>query len=285
MREKCGSRMASGILTHVRASPDRAHLRRQRSDGRRRPAGRPADAREHGLPSAVGGHRAHGAGHARASSRSTRSTPRWVAAGARACSTTCRVDAFKIGVLGSAENIAAIAEILAEHPDIPLVLDPVLASGRGDELATDEMIARAARAMLPQTTIVTPEQHRSAAPRERDDEDAARSRAQRLVEAARIRARHGNARATAARSSTRCTTAAASCAKTAGRGLPGAITARAARSPRRIAATLANGLGLPRRCATRRSSPGRRSQRRSRRHGPAPSRPVLLGARDPPSEC
>ena len=48
------------------------------------------------------------------------------------------VDAFKIGVLGSVENIAAIAEILSDYPDVPLVLDPVLASGRGDELATDE---------------------------------------------------------------------------------------------------------------------------------------------------
>jgi hydroxymethylpyrimidine/phosphomethylpyrimidine kinase len=34
------------------------------------------------------------------------------------------VDAFKIGVLGSVESIAAIAEIVSDYPDVPLVLDP-----------------------------------------------------------------------------------------------------------------------------------------------------------------
>ena len=63
----------------------------------------------------------------------------WVADQARALLEDMPVDAFKIGVLGSVENIAAIAEILSDYPDVPLVLDPVLASGRGDELATEEM--------------------------------------------------------------------------------------------------------------------------------------------------
>ena len=52
------------------------------------------------------------------------------------------VAAFKIGMLGSVENIAAIAEVVADYPDIPLILDPVLASGRGDELANDDMTRR-----------------------------------------------------------------------------------------------------------------------------------------------
>src|SRR3954465_15349770 len=33
-----------------------------------------------------------------------------------------RVAAFKLGVLGSAANVAAIARILADHPDVPVVL-------------------------------------------------------------------------------------------------------------------------------------------------------------------
>jgi hydroxymethylpyrimidine/phosphomethylpyrimidine kinase len=37
-----------------------------------------------------------------------------------------------------------IAEIIADYPDLPLIVDPVLASGRGDELADDEMIAQLA---------------------------------------------------------------------------------------------------------------------------------------------
>src|SRR6266446_263022 len=67
-----------------------------------------------------------------------------------------RVDAFKLGVLGSARNIAAIARVLAEHPDIPVVCDPVLASGRGDALASGEMLDALREMILPQSTVLTP---------------------------------------------------------------------------------------------------------------------------------
>ena len=66
------------------------------------------------------------------------------------------VAAFKIGLLGSVENIAVIAEIIADYPDIPLVFDPVLASGRGDELANEDMLEAMRELLLPQTTILTP---------------------------------------------------------------------------------------------------------------------------------
>ncbi|HEY0663219.1 MAG TPA: hydroxymethylpyrimidine/phosphomethylpyrimidine kinase, partial [Thiobacillaceae bacterium] len=65
----------------------------------------------------------------------------WVADQARMLLEDVPVAAFKLGMLGSPESIAVIAEILADYPDIPVILDPVLASGRGDELATDDMIA------------------------------------------------------------------------------------------------------------------------------------------------
>jgi hydroxymethylpyrimidine/phosphomethylpyrimidine kinase len=66
------------------------------------------------------------------------------------------VDAFKLGVLGSAENVRAIAEIVSRHPQVPLVLDPVLASGRGDELADAAAIEALVEAIVPQSTVVTP---------------------------------------------------------------------------------------------------------------------------------
>ncbi|HEX6296454.1 MAG TPA: hydroxymethylpyrimidine/phosphomethylpyrimidine kinase [Burkholderiales bacterium] len=66
------------------------------------------------------------------------------------------VDAFKLGVLGSAENVRAIAEIISGHPRLPMVLDPVLASGRGDELADAEAIHALLEAIVPQSTMVTP---------------------------------------------------------------------------------------------------------------------------------
>lgn len=84
------------------------------------------------------------------------------------------VAAFKLGMLGSVENIASIAEIVSDYPDVPLVLDPVMASGRGDELASDEMISALRELLLPQTTILTPnslEARRLAQDDANDDDD------------------------------------------------------------------------------------------------------------------
>jgi hydroxymethylpyrimidine/phosphomethylpyrimidine kinase len=53
--------------------------------------------------------------------------PEWVAAQARCVLEDMPVAAFKIGLLGSIEIIATIAEVVSDYPDIPLVLDPVLA--------------------------------------------------------------------------------------------------------------------------------------------------------------
>ena len=82
--------------------------------------------------------------------------PGWVADQARAVLEDMPVHAFKIGMLGSVEIIAAIAEIVLDYPDIPIVLDPVLSSGRGDELANEDMILAMRELLLPQTTIITP---------------------------------------------------------------------------------------------------------------------------------
>jgi len=82
--------------------------------------------------------------------------PEWVVDQARAMLEDVPVAAFKIGLLGSMENIVAIAEILSDYPDIPLVFDPVLASGRGDELANEEMVEAMCELLIPQTTIITP---------------------------------------------------------------------------------------------------------------------------------
>ena len=82
--------------------------------------------------------------------------PEWVVDQARAMLEDVPVAAFKIGMLGSVENIAAIAEVMADYPDIPLVLDPVLASGRGDELVNDDMLDAMRELLIPQSTIITP---------------------------------------------------------------------------------------------------------------------------------
>ena len=108
----------------------------------------------------------------------------WVADQARALLEDMPVDAFKVGVLGSVANIAAIAEIVSDYPDIPLVLDPVLASGRGDELATDEMAHALRELLLPQTTILTPNSMEARRLADLDDEEPSLHMcAARLIEA------------------------------------------------------------------------------------------------------
>ncbi|MDP2783366.1 MAG: bifunctional hydroxymethylpyrimidine kinase/phosphomethylpyrimidine kinase [Sulfurimicrobium sp.] len=108
-----------------------------------------------------------------------------VAAQARAVLEDMPVAAFKIGMLGSVENIAAIAEIVADYPDVPLILDPVLASGRGDELASEDMLEAMLDMLIPQTTIITPNslEARRLAQYDSDEELDLSGCAQRLIEA------------------------------------------------------------------------------------------------------
>jgi hydroxymethylpyrimidine/phosphomethylpyrimidine kinase len=82
--------------------------------------------------------------------------PDWVADQARCILEDMPVAAFKMGVLGSLEIVTLVAEVVSDYPDIPLVLDPVLASGRGDEFASEEMIIAIRELLVPQSTVVTP---------------------------------------------------------------------------------------------------------------------------------
>jgi hydroxymethylpyrimidine/phosphomethylpyrimidine kinase len=66
------------------------------------------------------------------------------------------VAAFKVGVLGSVENVVAVAEIISDYPEVPLIIDPVLASGRGDDLSGDDVVSALRELLLPQATLVTP---------------------------------------------------------------------------------------------------------------------------------
>ena len=67
-----------------------------------------------------------------------------------------QVAAFKLGVLGSTANAEVIARIIADHAAVPVVLDPVLASGRGDTLAAADTVAALRELIIPLATVVTP---------------------------------------------------------------------------------------------------------------------------------
>ena len=98
----------------------------------------------------------------------------WVADQARSSLEDIPVAAFKIGVLGSVENVSAIAEIVADYPEIPLILDPVLASARGDEFASDDTLAAIREMLIPQSTIITPNTPELRRLALEDDEDEGR---------------------------------------------------------------------------------------------------------------
>lgn len=66
------------------------------------------------------------------------------------------VAAVKIGLLGSAELVTAVAGLIRRLAPVPVVLDPVLAAGGGSELASEELVRRIRRELLPLTTVLTP---------------------------------------------------------------------------------------------------------------------------------
>ncbi len=97
----------------------------------------------------------------------------WVTDQARKLLEDMPVAAFKLGVLGSVENITAIAEIISDYPEVPVILDPVLASGRGDALSSEDMIAAMRELIIPQTTVLTPNsmEARRLAEEDEDEDD------------------------------------------------------------------------------------------------------------------
>lgn len=80
----------------------------------------------------------------------------FVSAQARKVLADVRVAAIKVGVIGSYDNAVAIAALAREHPNVPLILDPVLASGRGDPMGSGDISAAVLDHLVPLATVVTP---------------------------------------------------------------------------------------------------------------------------------
>lgn len=64
--------------------------------------------------------------------------------------------AFKIGMIGSAENARTIAAILEKYRTVPVVLDPVLTAGGGSALADAALRRALLDELFPLATLVTP---------------------------------------------------------------------------------------------------------------------------------
>ncbi|WNW13315.1 hydroxymethylpyrimidine/phosphomethylpyrimidine kinase [Pseudomonas sp. DTU_2021_1001937_2_SI_NGA_ILE_001] len=80
----------------------------------------------------------------------------WVLAQANAVLADSPVAAVKLGMLGSTEMVETVVELLAAHPHLPVVCDPVLRAGGGGRLGKDEVGYAMRERLLPRATIATP---------------------------------------------------------------------------------------------------------------------------------
>lgn len=67
-----------------------------------------------------------------------------------------RVDAVKIGMLGTAEVIEAVADVLRERKPAPVVLDPVMVAKSGHRLLAPEAVNALRDKLIPLVDLVTP---------------------------------------------------------------------------------------------------------------------------------
>lgn len=66
------------------------------------------------------------------------------------------VKVIKIGLIGSVEIALVLQEILQSYPNIPVVLDPVLAAGGGASVSNESLRQAIVERLLPLTFIATP---------------------------------------------------------------------------------------------------------------------------------
>jgi hydroxymethylpyrimidine/phosphomethylpyrimidine kinase len=78
----------------------------------------------------------------------------WMADQARVILEDMPVAAFKVGTVGSIENISAIAEIVSDYPDIPLILDPFITAMPNQEGDEDDNLIAVRELLVPQTTLM-----------------------------------------------------------------------------------------------------------------------------------
>lgn len=78
----------------------------------------------------------------------------WVADQARVVLEDMPVSAFKVGMVGSIESVSAIAEIVSDYPDIPLILDPFISSIPDQGSDGEDMLIAMRELLIPQTTVM-----------------------------------------------------------------------------------------------------------------------------------
>lgn len=67
-----------------------------------------------------------------------------------------RIDSVKLGMLGTADIVATVADRLAHHAAKFVVCDPVMVAKSGDHLLAKSAVAMLKEALLPQSFMITP---------------------------------------------------------------------------------------------------------------------------------
>ena len=74
----------------------------------------------------------------------------------RAVMCDIRPSAIKTGMLGNAEVVAAIADILSSYPRVPLVVDPIIVATSGDSLMRQGTLQMLVDRLIPLASLLTP---------------------------------------------------------------------------------------------------------------------------------
>ena len=72
------------------------------------------------------------------------------------------IKAVKTGMLYSAEIAELVADLLEDH-DMPLIIDPVLVAGVGDNLAKSDLVKAIKKKLIPICELITPNRHEAEA--------------------------------------------------------------------------------------------------------------------------
>lgn len=94
------------------------------------------------------------------------------------------VAAVKIGMLASGGIVDAVARSLADWPEVPVVVDPVLVATSGDSLGDPDVVGAIRRVLLARATLITPNLPEAARLADRpipEDEAGMRALAERLA--------------------------------------------------------------------------------------------------------
>lgn len=80
--------------------------------------------------------------------------PDWVSDQARVLLEDMAVAAIKIGALGGLEQVTAIAEIVSDYPEVPLILDPFASALPEQGLDGEDILTAVRQLLVPQTTLL-----------------------------------------------------------------------------------------------------------------------------------